>query len=251
MAVTDNGTILLTDYQNKNIKALSQDNRVLSVLSLSEEPRAITILNATTAVVAGNTKMLYIINIFDPTTISLISEREVPYRIRAITGFNGFLAVTCYTEPRSTQMITVECEGVWSVSEDNSGRALFYDPEGITTTTYQTSPIVAVTDLGRSTITLLKAEDGMFLKTIDVHGKGLWGITADNDDNVYVCYNLAKEIFVWSNDFKESKILLSKYQLGGEPRRIVYSSVNNRFYVSYRGDENTLNTIGCYQLHWL
>ena len=45
-----------------------------------------------------------------------------------------------------------------------------------------------------------------------------------------MCYTLTNEVYVWSNDFKKSKILLLKDELRKCPRIVVYSAVNKYLY---------------------
>ena len=250
MAVTNNNTILLADYNNGNIKSVSADGRVLSVLSLPSSPRVITVRDTTTAVAtANNNKKIFIINIADYNTLSLISQSQLGYTIMAIVTYKGNLAVTCATEPKTTKLITIYGGVVWSVGRDTLGRNLFDSPYGITTmTTNDTTAVVVVTDARKRTLTMLEAETGIFLRSIDVEGKGPWGIVMDNDNNSYVCYKVPKEICVWSDDFQESKILLSGDKLGDFPRFVVYSAADHSLYVSYHQMSDSRNTVDKFRL---
>ena len=249
MALTNNGTILLADENNKNIKSVSPESKVLSVLSLTSCPTAITVLDTTAAVVAA--KKLYIINITDNTTLSLKSKSKLDYEIYAMVAYNGNLAVTCETSPDTTKLITIDGRVLWSVLRDTTGQDLFNYPHGITITSItDTTAVVVVSDTGNDTLTLLEAQTGTFIRSIDVgEGKKPWGITTDSDGNVYVCYCDTNEIHVWSADFQESKILLTRGDLLGEsPRYNVYSAVNNSLYVSYNGSSDSRNTVDSFCL---
>ena len=117
------------------------------------------------------------------------------------------------------------------------------------TTTINDTAVIVVTDYLKDTLTLLGAETGRLLRTIDTEGKHPYGITVDNDDNVYVCFPDIHKICVWSNDFKENKILLSGDDLGVNPQRIVYNGVNDSLFVSSyywnstKGDTVAFSTI--------
>ena len=251
MAVTNNGTILLADFNNSNIRSVSPDDKVLSVLSLSSRPVAITVLGTTTAVVAAFDNTLYIINFTDNKTLSLRSESQLVYRIYAMVAYNGNLAVTRATSPETTQLITTDGRVLWSVPRDTTGPNLFDSPFGITITTItDTTAVVVVSDFEKNTLTLLEAQTGKFIRGIDVgEGKGPVGITTDSDGNVYVCYLYTDEIGVWSADLQESKILLSGGdQLGEGPCRIVYNAVNNSLYVSYSFVSGSGNTVDSFRL---
>ena len=234
--MTNNGTILLADWNNSNIKSVSPDNKVLSVLSLPASPRAITVLDTTTAVVAAFNNKLYIINITDDTTLSLRSESKLDYRIDAMVAYNGNLAVICDTEPVTTKLITIDGGVLWSVCRDTAGQDLFDSPYGIIITSItDTTAVVVVSDAAKNTLTLLDAQTGKFIRGDVGEGKCPCGITTDSDGNVYVCYWNGDEIGVWSADFQESKILLSGDKVGKFPCYIVYSAVDNNLYVSYEG----------------
>ena len=250
MALTHNGTILLADWKNSNIKSVSPDSKVLSVLSLPSSPRAITVLNTTTAVAAAINNKLYIINITDNKALSLRSESQLDYYINAMVAYNGNLAVTRDTRPRTTQLITIDGRVLWSVYRDTTGQDLFHYPFGITITSItDTTAAVVVSDMVNNTLTLLEAQTGTIIRSIDLgEWKEPWSITTDSDGNVYVCYHYTDEIGVWSADFQESKILLSGDKVGKSPCCIVYSAVNNSLYVSCSQYSDNLNKVDSFRL---
>ena len=243
MDVTYNGTIIVVDYKNKKLKYFSPDNTVLSVLSLPARPTALTVVNATTAVAPAANNKLYIIRISDQSVLSLKGKMQLQYYILAITNYKGYLVATCMTDPRCVKMIVSQGNELWSVSRDELGRDLFSWPCGIVTTTFNTA-VVVVSSFGNDTLTLLEATNGKLIRTIDLEGKMPSGITLDNNGNAYNCHWQTDEIFVWSNEFNENRILLSKDQLEKSPRFIVYCGMNNCLYVAY--DDN--NKIDCFQL---
>ena len=243
MAVTNNGTILLADGKNSNIKSVSPDNKVLSILALSWSPRAITVLFTTTAVAASERRSLYIINITDTKALSLRSEsQQLDYRINAMVAYNGNLAVTCETRPDETiKLITIHGMVLWSVCVRGiKGEGLLHCPF---------AAVFVVSDYMKNTLTLLETETGKIIRSIDVgEEKGPYGITVDSDGNAYVCDRRNYEIGVWSADFKESKILLSRDKLGAGPCYIVYSAVNDSLYVSYPQTSRSCNTVDIFRL---
>ena len=248
IAVTSD-TVLLTYWNNDNIASVSTDGNVMSVLSLPTSPTSVTVLYTTTAVAAGEDKKLYIIDITNQTTLSLRRQCQLKYSVSNIIPYYGNLIVTCHTIQRCTKMITLDNEELWSVSEDKSGRDLFSFPSGIATTTINGSAVIVVTDYWENTLTLLEAETGRLVRIIDVGEKKPRDITVDKDGNIYVCYGVIGEIYVWSNDFKDSKIILSRDDLGGcPPVHIVYSSANDILFVSYHKWTNKKNTVDCFRL---
>ena len=49
--------------------------------------------------------------------------------------YNGNMAVTYYTKPGTTKLITIDGKELWTVRADESGRELFSFPISITTCT--------------------------------------------------------------------------------------------------------------------
>ena len=247
IAVTNNGTVLLTFYNNKNIKSVSAESEVLSFLSLPYRPRNIMVLNATTGVAAAMPQRLYIIAITDHTTLSRYDEVKLQYNISAVTNYRGNLVISCDTNPATTKMINMKGRELWSISENERERQLFSYPDGIATTTIHKTDVIVVTDCEENTLTLIEAEKGKFIRVIDVEEKAPLHITVDKDGHAYVCYRDTNEISVWSNDFKESKILLNEDDLGKEPCCILYSPVDESLYISYLSPHKR-NTVDRFRL---
>ena len=254
-AVTANDTLLLADFSNKNIKSVSPEG--ISALPFPTRPRAITIVDTKAAAVAGTDRNLYLLDITNPTKLSVICKCPLKYLIYAMATLNNNLVVSCEsceTDPWCIKMITLNNADVntsrdesarlepaeaWTTSTDISGQFLFASSAGISTTTFNGTTFIVVTDRLKSTLTLLEAETGMFVKTLNMSGQEPRGITADEYGNVYVCLYNTCQIHVWSNDFENSKVLMSGVE---GPNRIVYSSVKNNLCISY-DNKNTVDYI--------
>ena len=245
MAVTSNGILLLADFANSNIKSVTPDNKVLSVLTLPYKPGCITVLNSTTAVAAAYNNKLHVINISDIASMSLREVVQLEYDVWAITNYRGNLVVTCQTDPCCTKMIDLKGKELWTLSKDKSRRELFSKPEGVTTTDINNTATIIVTDCNKDTLTLLEAQSGSYIRTIDVEGKKPLDITADKDGNVYICYRRTGEIYTWSNDFQKHTDDLHFEDLQRGPRAVVYSDVTDKLYIAY--DSN--NKIDIFRLH--
>ena len=122
IAVARNGILLLADFANSNIKSVTPDNKVLSVLTLPSKPGCITVLNSTTAVAAAYNNKLYLINISDIASMSLREAVQLEYDVWAITNYRGNLVVTCQTDPCCTKMIDLKGKELWTLSKDKSRR---------------------------------------------------------------------------------------------------------------------------------
>ena len=244
LAVTSNGTLLLADYDNKTIKSVSPDNGVLSVLKMPCPPRTVTVLDYTTAVTNSYNKILYIIDISDPTALTIKKEIQLRFRVIALAKYRSGLIVTCDTEPTSTKLIDLSGKELWSITKDESEENLFDWPFGVVLSDIDDEDTAVVIDYIMETITLLGAENGRLMRVINLDKKQPYGITIDNDFNVYVVYKNSDEISVWSRDFKSNRILLSKKDLARYPQAIVYSEVTDSLYISYEGNTR----IDCFRL---
>ena len=248
LPVKPNGTLLLADSSNWNIKALSPDGTVLSALPLKSAPWAITLLDARRAYVAGADETLYVLDILNDKKLSVRDEHKLRYRIHAMTHYNGKLVATCDTSPKSTRMMHLTGGTIWSADVDESGQNLFLIPSDISKTTINHTDVIVVTDNGKDRLVLLTADRGVVITTIDVLGKTPHGITADNYGNFYVCYNYTGEISVWSNDLGYNDVLLDRDQLDECPFYIAYNGVNDSLYISYSGFSSKRNTIDIFRL---
>ena len=234
LAVTSNGTLLLADWANHTIKNVSPDNGVLSVLRMPYPPRTVAVLDSTTAVTNSYNDILYIIDISDPTALTIKKEIQLRFPVLALAKYRSGLIVTCDTNPPSTKLIDLSGKELWSITKDESGEELFDYPHVIVLSEIDNKDTAVVIDYFEDTITLLSAENGRLMRVIKVDEKGPSGITIDNDFNVCVVYRNSQEISVWSRDFKSNRILLSKKDLARRmPCAIVYSEVNDSLYISY------------------
>ena len=244
LAVTSNGTLLLADFDNMNIKSVSPDNGVLSVLKMSSSALTVTALDATTAVASSDNKSLYIIDISDPTALAIKKKIQLSFSVIFLAKYRSGLIVTCDTEPTSTKLIDLSGKELWSITKDESGEDLFDYPCGIVLSEIDYEDTAVVIDYAMDTITLLGAENGCLMRVKNLDKKQPNGITIDNDFNVYVVYMTSNEISVWSRDFKSNRILLSENDFAWRPRAIMYSEVTDSLYISYL----KRNKIDCFRL---
>lgn len=242
--VTNNGTILIADFANKKLKAVSLDNELLSYLSFSVSPDDVSILNRLTAAVGTSDGKLHLINISDLTAMSVQKTIDLGYRTTDALRYNRNLITVRWNEEPSVKMLAADGKEVWSISRDTSGKKLFTNPFSVSRSTITNRETIIVTDWGKNTLTLLDANNGQLLRTIDVKGKDPHGLTVDSNGNVYVCFFHSMEICVLSNDLKRSKILLSSANLKGQPRDVSYRSSTNCLFISYCKED----TVDCFQL---
>ena len=237
LAVTDNGTLLVSDYHNRTLKVFSQDNTLLSSVPLSAECIDVIVTEDDIAVVSTDDKKLHFLDIYDPpTSASVQRHMQLGYIVWGITTYTDKLVVTTYTTPRSVRMIEMNGKEVWSVSKGPDNQELFDVPRYIVTSKINDTETVIVSDCEKETLTLLNANNGSLLKIVDMKGKFPRGITVDNNGNIFVACGRTMEICVWSNDFTKSRKLISRKDLEREPDCIAYSRSTDTLYISYYED---------------
>ena len=234
LAVTDNGTLLVGDFNNDTLKVFSQDNTLLSSVPLSDWCHCVTVTEDDIAVVSTRDKTLHYLDISDPPTSSVQRSVSLGYKVLGITTTHkDKLVVTVDTTPPSVRMIDTNGKEVWSVTKGPDNQQLFDAPEYIVTSKINDTETVIVTDWKKETLTLLNANNGSLLKIVDMKGKCPLGITVDNYGNIFVACYTTREICVWSNDFTKSRTLISRKDLEREPDCIAYSRSTDTLYISY------------------
>ena len=232
LAVTDNGTLLVGDYINRTLKVFSQDNTLLSSVSLSAGCTDVTVTEDDIAVAGTHDKKLHFLDISNPPSSSVQRLVSLDYYVWGITTYKDELVVTTYTTPPSVRMIDMNGKEVWSVSRGPDDQQLFAGPYYIVTSKINDTETVIVSDWEKETLTLLNANNGSLLKIVDMKGKCPRGITMDNDGNIFVACGTS-EICVWSNDFTNSRTLISQKDLEIAPRYITYSRSTDKLYIGY------------------
>ena len=233
LAVTDNGTLLVGDCNNATLKVFSQDSTLLSSVPLSAGCTDVTVTEDDIAVVSTRDKTLHFLDISNPPSSSVQRSVRMRYTVWAITTYSDKLVVTTATTPPSVRMIDMNGKVVWSVTKGPDNQELFDVPRYIVTSKVNETEAVIVSDYRKETLTLLNANNGSLLKIVDMKGKCPYGITVDNNGNIFVaCYN-TREICVRSNDFTQSRTLISRKDLEGEPACIAYSRSTDTLYISY------------------
>ena len=236
VVVTSSGTLLVAEFLYKKIKSISPEYKLLSVLKLSDGPQNIILLNKQTVVTGTRDKKLYILNISDPV-LSVQKQIPLEYVVSDIVYYEGQLIVTAMTKPTSLKMITLKGQEIWSVSLD-------FFPRSVAYTFVNKKATLIGTDGNKNRLCFLDASNGSLIKSLAVEGKGPESVTVDKYGNVYVSYKTKREICVWSNNFRQSRILLSGEELYFDPEAMGYDDQTDRLYILY----GYHNKIDCFQL---
>ena len=206
MDVAADGTLLLADYWNRRIKAVSPGNRVLSFITLSDYTRDITVLNDADAVVATFDNRLHMPNVSTPACLTVQKQIDLEYKVTGIAQYVGKLIILACTKPKSVKMIDQSGREYWSASLGHNVQILFSKPFGVGYSYVNDKATVVVTDMQKSTLNLIDANSGIFIKAIHLgEEKRPVGLTIDKDGNVYICYFSTNEMYVWSCDFQRCR----------------------------------------------
>ena len=201
LAVTDNGTLLVVDRFNDTLKVFSQDTTLVSSVPLSDWCTGVTVTEDDIAVVSTGDMKLHFLDITNPPSSSVQRPMQLGYTVWGITSYKDRLVVTARTTPPSVRMIDRNGKEVWSVTKGPDNQQLFDTPLYIVTSKINATETVIVSDYVKETLTLLNANNGSLMKIVDMKGKCPYGITVDNNGNIFVACYKTREICVWSNDF--------------------------------------------------
>ena len=234
LAVTDNGTLLVSDCYNGTLKVFSQDTTLLSSVPLSDwRSFGVTVTEDDIAVVSTGDENLYCLDITDPSSVSVQSSLKIGcgVEVDGITTYKDKLVVTTCV-PRGVIMLDMNGETVWSVDLSDYEHFLIAPIYAVTSKINDTETVI-VSDCTKETLTLLNANNGALLKIVDMEGKEPYGITVDSDGNIFVACAKPNGICVWSNDFTKSRTLISQKDLEMAPGSIAYSSSTNTLYIGF------------------
>ena len=232
------GTVILADQDNCKLKVVSPEGQLLSSLTLPEKPIGVVFINKREAAVTMWNKQIGFIDIADSGDLSLKRIITMEQYVGGITATKNNLVVTCDTSavsPRSVQMIDMTGKILWTRTTDTKGKNLFDCARFLTTCSGDDGDTVIVTDWYRQTITVLYAGTGKVVKVCNVKGKEPWGVTVDDNGNVYVCYE-SGEITVWSKSMEVERCLVSGSAGLKFSRAMAYNSRRRELLLSSRSD---------------
>ena len=243
IAEADNDIVLVSDNGNKSLKIFSYDNKLLSSVPM-HSPCYVTVTSETTALVSTDNHKLCYVDISDPSSVTVQRSISLDYWIDGMITYLDKLVVISWNEPKSVKMIDLNGQELWSVSKGPDNQQLFDNPYAVVINKMNDTDTVIVSDCGKESLTILSTSNGTLLKTIDMKGKAPHGLTVDNNGNIILSCNDTREILVLSNDFTNSRVLLSGQELRPKLCDIMYSCRAGELFVVY--DDN--NEIDRFQL---
>ena len=231
VAITSCGQKLFVDNSNGKVKLFSQDMRFLSSVQV-QCGWDITMLNDMEAVVT--------------TRRSLVVFLEVANeKLRIIQTIN--LSFDCFGITHSKHNIICTDEQQLHVIDRQGSEQLLGGQSSFKKSRYVCSNSegrwIAATDIGKTTITVLDANNGAVITSRQLEkkiGRSFLGVAVDTSDNIYVCGY--KEIIVMSGDLKNEHEL---FNMGdNNPRAIAYDETKHQLIISQFNNDS----VHCLQL---
>ena len=224
LCVTTNGHILMADNYNKKVKLFATNGKYLSSVPTSGEPLDVTMAGEDEAAVSMwmNMKTILLIGLRNDQ-LTIKSSIKVRNRIYGITAVGDDLAISCDDLIPSVQLINRDARVKWSFAFSPEGRKMFKAPGYIITHTIDNTPHILVSNKEYHTVTIIEAAIGILKRVCSLSKTGPHGITTDSFGNVYVGHCFKAEIFVWSNNMSDHKVLLSGDDGIQRPNAIVYN----------------------------
>ena len=211
--ITIDGNMLLADKSNCKVKLFSPDGILLSSLKAPEKPKDVAVIKKSEAAVSMNNKKIGIIGLADSGHLHPKCIITTEQYVRGITAYNNNLIGICETSAakglHSVQMIDMTGKVLWTATTDSEGKNLFDFAELLTTCSGDDGDRVLVTDSVKHIITVLYTGTGKVVKVCDVKGEEPWGVTVDDNGNVYICYK-SGDITVWSRGMQKETCLTTK-----------------------------------------
>ena len=236
MVAKDNDILIVSDFNNKIIKVFSRDI-LLSSVKLLDPCYHVTVADDATAIVRAGEKKVHLMDISEPSSVSIQRTETLNCRVSGISSNNGKLVVTTLDEPPSVKLIGMDGQEVWSVSKGPDNQQLFAKPFEVVVQIIDGIDTVIVSDGGKESLTLLDASDGKLLKMVDKKGKDSHGMTVDSFGNILVCNRSTAEVHMYSSDFTKSATLLTKNDLYEKPIELAYNWSTCTLYVGYQNNK--------------
>ena len=249
IAITEDGRIILADFENRTLKMFRQNMLFINSLRLLYQPWDIAVLSDQEIVVSMSGKQLAFIDI-SADQISITNTLRLQFDIYGVALYKDKLVVTSMTSGNlkipSVKLIDKTGEVQWTVTLSQRGKQLFVWPMYVGVLNHNMTAYVIVTDSGNSTLTLLRADTGAFIKRSWLDMSKEPQCIATDSQNILMTYIGTNEIVAMSKDLNQSRVLLtrrrtigmfgkatSEYCLDGKVWAIGYDKTTKQLIVSY------------------
>ena len=140
LAITKDGSILMTDYQNDKVKLFSPDMKYLSSVSFPAHTWHIAMISDREAATTTTNNSLVLLDI-SASQLRIRTTTKVPYYIRGITKYKNKLVISSTGLIPSVKLIDLAGKVYWSVSSDQLEQSLFNDPWHLTSMMKKDHPL--------------------------------------------------------------------------------------------------------------
>lgn len=236
--LTDDGNIIIADFNNSKIKLYSPEENLLSFLKLFSKPKEVTVIKNSQAVISmlgkQMCKQIGIIDIGESGDLSWKGTIQTTYAVGGIAVYQDNLIITCDESAdklRAVQMIDMAGEVLWTVTKDKHGSNLFDFGRFLTIRYSKEGDTLIVTDVGKQSIIVIDALTGEVAKVCHVKEREPRGVCVDSLGNVYVCYK-SGEITAWSGEMSEERCLVNDPDQLDCPLAMVYDNVRYELLVT-------------------
>ena len=246
--LTTDGRVVIADKSNKKIKMFNMHIEYQSSLSLPFPPSDVAVLNTKEAIVSLWSKnKLYILNI-NKLTPTIKETIELTYSLIAITSYEDKIIGCSWEETPSVKLMDKRGNVYWSRCLDDDGNPLFDIPAYNICCLVNKRPVIFVTDYGAvNSVTKLDFATGDVIKICKKPRPV--GITNDNDNMVYVCYETRRVIVSLSPDLGGERVKVSfKDGIDPLPSCIKFNKFLNQLMVSYDHKSFGRNYIHCFNM---
>ena len=160
IAITEDGRIILADFENRILKMFRQNMLFITSLCLLNQPWDIAVLSNQEIVVSMSGKQLAFIDI-SADQISITNTLRLQFDIYGVALYEDKLIVTSMTSGNlkipSVKLIDKTGKVQWTVTLSQEGKQLFVWSMYVRVLNHNMTAYVIVTDSGNCTLTLLRA----------------------------------------------------------------------------------------------
>ena len=238
--VTSDGNVLLLDRNNRKLKMFTQGGDYMASRKLPKNPEGLAVISDTKAAISTFNKIIGIVDITPHGGLALKKTLQLDYSVWGIAGYRDHLIVTCSPSPNATQaptsvrMIDLHGRVKWSATTDANDAELFQWAGFLTVRYGASKDTVVITDQFKQTLTILNAHNGSVLKVVSVAGRTPKGVTADENGDVFVCYD-SGAITLWTADMSKEKNPGTVDMK--EPYAIAYDKKQKELFVASHAEE--------------
>ena len=229
-----NGDVVLCDWNNSNIKLLSDTFTIKDRLQLYSEPWDVSPVSSSSAVITLPDKnQLQFIQVM-PSLKKLDRSINVGSRCFGVQVVEDLIYVTCHISPEEGEVIVLDMNGTIThrLGHPDKKPSMFSSPYYITVC--PSTRKIFITDGDTATVSCLLSDVTVVYQYKDAELSRSRGVVVDGGGNVIVCGDDSHNVQVIKADGTKCCTLLTSQDRVSDP-----------FSVAYRQSDNTI-IVGCY-----